>query len=130
MSHSCMSTSNRQEEMSKRSRACDFSTKERTLIKDRDYRCIFCKKGYRMGGANDFNTSIMEIMHYIPRSAGGLGIPQNAAVGCKYHHVMYDNGNEGRHDEMKGIFAEYLNRIYAGWNEKDLVYNKWKYLEG
>ena len=116
---------------SKRARATDLSAKSRKEIMIRDGgRCIFCVAGYHMGKATPLEMELKEIMHYIPRSAGGLGIPQNAAVGCKYHHVMYDNGNEGRHDEMKGIFAGYLSRIYAGWNEKDLVYNKWQYLEG
>ena len=117
-----MSTSTRPEAMSKRSRACDFSAKERTLIKDSDYRCIFCRKGYRMGGANTFNTSIMEIMHYIPRSQGGLGIARNAALGCKYHHMMMDESEHRA--EMRGILRDYLRSMYQDWKEEDLVYHK------
>ena len=122
MSDSWRSVSDRQEAMSKRSRACDFSAKERTLIKDRDYRCIFCRKGYRMGGANDFNTSIMEIMHYIPRSQGGLGIARNGALGCKYHHMMMDESEHRA--EMRGIMKTYLKGMYQDWNEEDLFYHK------
>ena len=108
--------------MSKRSRACDFSTKERTRIKDRDCGCIFCRRRYRMEKANAFNPSIMEIMHYIPRSQGGLGIARNAALGCKYHHMMMDESEHRA--EMRGILREYLRSMYADWNEEDLVYHK------
>ena len=108
--------------MSKRSRACDFSAKERMLIKDRDYRCIFCRRRYRMEKANAFNTSIMEIMHYIPRSQGGLGTARNAALGCKYHHMMMDESEHRK--EMRGIMGDYLHSMYADWNEEDLIYHK------
>lgn len=69
---------------------------------------------------------IKSIMHYIPRSKGGLGIPQNAAVGCQHHHNMMDNGNKGKRGEMLEIFKEYLMRHYTDWNEQDLIYNKWR----
>lgn len=117
-----MSASDRQEAVSKRSRACDFKAKERTLIKERDYGCIFCRKGYRMGGADYYNTSIMEIMHYIPRSQGGLGIAKNAALGCKYHHMMMDES--GHRAEMRGMMRDYLRSMYSDWNEEELVYHK------
>lgn len=108
--------------MGKRSRACDFSAKERALIKDRDYRCIFCRRLYRMEKADAFNTSIMEIMHYIPRSQGGLGIAGNAALGCRYHHMMLDES--GHRAEMREMMKEYLQGMYRDWNEADLVYHK------
>ena len=69
------------------------------------------------------------ICHYIPRSQGGLGIEQNAAVGCIYHHNLMDNGNKGLRPEMMGIMKEYLKRIYPEWNEEALTYSKWKELE-
>lgn len=108
--------------MSKRSRACDFSTKERTLIKARDEGCIFCRWRYRMEKADAFNTSVMEIMHYIPRSQGGLGIARNGAIGCKYHHMMLDNSEHRA--EMKEMFKAYLKGMYRDWDEADLVYHK------
>lgn len=117
-----MNASGRQEALSKRSRACDFSAKERTLIRERDEGCIFCRWRYRMERADAFNTSVMEIMHYIPRSQGGLGIARNAALGCKYHHRMMD---ESVHrTEMREIMREYLQSMYRDWNEADLVYHK------
>lgn len=108
--------------MSKRSRACDFKQKERTLIKNRDCGCIFCRRHYRMEKADAFNTSIMEIMHYIPRSQGGLGIARNAALGCKYHHMMMDESEHRA--EMRGMMRDYLQSMYRDWNEADLVYHK------
>jgi hypothetical protein len=107
---------------SKRTKACDFSAKNREIIKERDRGCLFCRKRYRMERADQYNTSILEIMHYIPRSQGGLGIPQNAAVGCKYHHQMMDEGEHRQ--EMRGIMRMYLMCMYKGWDERDLVYTK------
>ncbi len=107
---------------SKRTKACDFSQKERDRIKERDGGCIFCRMRYRMEKADSYNTSTREIMHYIPRSQGGLGIGRNAAVGCRYHHKMMD---EGEHrDEMRGLMKKYLQSMYRGWDERELVYRK------
>ena len=66
-----------------------------------------------------------DAMHYIPRSRGGLGIPQNGAIGCRYHHQMMDQGSEGRRPEMLGLFAQYLKGLYPEWDESKLIYDKW-----
>lgn len=68
--------------------------------------------------------SILETMHYLPRSQGGLGIAENAALGCKYHHQMLDNGSGGRRAEMLALMAEYLKGFYPDWQETDLRYAK------
>jgi hypothetical protein len=81
--------------------------------------------GYMMEGALPGDLHIIETMHYIPRSRGGLGIARNAALGCKWHHMMLDNGNKGNREEMLNMFADYLKGNYKDWNEKDLIYNKW-----
>lgn len=65
-----------------------------------------------------------EIMHFIPRSQGGLGIKENLAVGCKYHHNMLDNGKDTR-GEMMELFERVLQKHYRDWNKKELVYSKW-----
>lgn len=44
-------------------------------------------------------ATMFSIMHYIPRSKNGLGIPANGAVGCQCHHDMLDNGRQGRRTE-------------------------------
>ncbi len=116
---------------SKQARAREFSPKARKEIIDRDNgECIFCRKGYRMEGAPCFESGIKGIMHYIPRAKNGLGIPENGAVGCQYHHNMMDNGHRGRRGEMLGIFQEYLKGIYPDWDEERLTYSKWDFLEG
>lgn len=111
--------------MSKRSKACEFSAKERKKIHERDNEtCLFCRLGYRMsheaGGE-------LQIMHYLGRgSKGGLGIAENGALGCIYHHQMLDNGLY--HDEMHTLFREYLKSFYTEWNEDSLKYDKWRWL--
>lgn len=65
-------------------------------------------------------------MHYLPRSHGGLGIPQNGAQGCVSHHEMLDNGNKGRREEMLQMFRQYLQDHYQDWSEEALTYSKWK----
>lgn len=116
---------------SKRTKATEFSSKARKTIIERDKgECFFCLLRYHMDGATEFDKKIKDLMHYIPRSSGGLGIPENAAVGCRFHHTMYDNGHQGNHYEMREIFKGYLKSRHPGWDEKKLVFNKWDFLEG
>lgn len=86
----------------------EFSQKARKLIWERDSGCIFCKLGYHMEDVKGCGATMFSIMHYIPRSKNGLGIPANGAVGCQCHHDMLDNGRQGRREEMLGLFAVYL----------------------
>lgn len=111
--------------MSKRSKACEFSKSARDVIKNRDGGCIFCQMGYHMPNKENYDLKIFGIMHYIPRSSGGLGVEQNGAIGCQYHHSMLDNGKEGLRPEMLEMFKEYLKARYAGWDEKKLRYSKY-----
>lgn len=116
--------------MSKQRRAREFSPIERKKIIERDRgKCIFCEIGYRTNKGTWFGKEIKSIMHYIPRSKNGLGIEQNGAVGCQYHHEMLDNGNQGNRKEMLELFREYLEEHYADWEERKLVYSKWRFLE-
>lgn len=115
--------------MQKKARKAEFSEKTRRIIENRDEACIFCKLGYHMEKAMWMDLRTLSIMHYIPRSQNGLGVEQNGALGCHYHHTMLDNGNEGRRQEMLGIFKEYLMQQYDDWNEDDLKYSKWDFLK-
>lgn len=116
---------------SKQARAREFSsTARKEIIKRDNGECIFCQMGYQMEGAQWLEKEVKSIMHYIPRAKNGLGIPQNGAVGCQYHHHMLDNGHRGRREEMLNLFREYLEGFYPDWDEKKLVYNKWDFLEG
>ena len=111
--------------MSRCTRKLEFNPKTRTAIKARDGGCIFCRMDYHVEGALPLDLEVMSLMHYIPRSKLGLGIEQNGAVGCQWHHDMLDNGSKGRRAEMLELFRGYLKRIYPEWNEKSLTYTKW-----
>ena len=115
---------------SKQCRSREFSQKTRKIIAERDGdACIFCQMGYRMEKATITGLSLKSIMHYVPRSANGLGIEQNGAVGCQYHHEMLDNGNGGYREEMLELFKEYLKSFYDDWDKSELVYDKWAFLK-
>lgn len=115
---------------SKQSKMREFSPTERQKIVTRDRgKCIFCERGYKTSNGTWFGKEIKSIMHYIPRSKNGMGIEQNGAVGCQYHHEMLDNGNQGRRKEMLEIFQKYLKSKYPGWNEENLIYSKWAFLK-
>lgn len=100
--------------MSKRSKACDISPKVRAAVKERDGgRCIYC------------GSPAIQIMHFVKRSQGGLGIEQNLACGCIEHHQLQESGDEGANRYLRW----YLSHHYPNWSEKDLVYDKWKWAE-
>lgn len=67
------------------------------------------------------------IMHFVPRSKGGLGIPENGAVGCYYHHNLLDNGNKGKREEMLEVFEKYLKSQYPNWDRELLFFRKWRF---
>lgn len=114
----------------KQTKKREFSLNERKKIYERDNgQCIFCEIRYHMENATWFSLQIDGVMHYIPRSQNGLGIEQNGALGCKYHHQMLDHGSNGRREEMLGIFKRYLQHHYKNWDERKLTYNKWNCFE-
>lgn len=103
--------------MSKMSKACDITPRVRRRVYQRDSkRCILCGTNYPI-----------EVAHYIPRSQCGLGIEQNLVCLCKNCHDEYDNGDkrEEHGEDIRG----YLKAYYKNWNEKDLVYNKYRWLD-
>ena len=107
--------------MSKQARAREFNAASRRIIKERDRnQCIFCQMQYHMEDVTWSGPGSLSIMHYIPRSRGGLGIPQNGAQGCVSHHEMLDNGNKGRREEMLQLFRTYLQDHYPDWSEDAL----------
>ncbi len=115
---------------STQAKARDFSEKARKEIYERDGGCIFCQMGYHMEDIKGLGGTIFSVMHYIPKSRNGLGIAKNGAVGCQIHHDMMDNGRLGRRDEMLELYADYMRQQYEDWDESQLTYNKWAFLEG
>ncbi len=61
-------------------------------------------------------------VHFIPRSHGGLGIPQNGLTLCPACHRRYDQTAHRAQDQAK--FRAYLQSKYDGWNEEELVYRR------
>lgn len=115
--------------MPKYTKLLQFDKKTREAIFERDnYTCIFCKIGYHIQGKNlsllEFN--VFDPMHFIPKSSLGLGVVENGACGCRYHHSLLDNGNKGLREEMLSIFEDYLKSIYPYWEKEKLIYRKWK----
>lgn len=102
-------------------------TKEKIWYRD-GQQCIFCRIGYHIECNDPWLYEMKDIMHYINKSQGGLGIEQNGAVGCRYHHGLLDNGNKGLREEMLEIFKRHLMQQYPEWNEEKLIYNKWDFL--
>ena len=98
---------------SKRTKACEITAKVRQEVEERDkHCCIFCGSPKARGEA-----------HFIRRSQGGLGVPQNILTVCRSCHRELD---EGEFSEMYMDKArEYLRSIYPDWNEDNLVYKKW-----
>lgn len=105
-----------------------FDKNVRQRIYERDNGgCIFCHMGYMNDCTSPMLLEIADIMHYIPKSKMGLGIEQNGAVGCRYHHHMLDNGNKGARQEMLERFEEYLKGIYPDWEKEKLIYRKYDF---
>ena len=92
-------------------------------------QCIFCQMGFHMRCKNNYMYSIYDTMHFVNKSQGGLGVEQNGAIGCRYHHNMLDNGSKGLREQMIDLFRIYLQNLYSDWDENELKYNKWKLLK-
>lgn len=98
-------------------------------IAERDrHECLFCKIKYHMElSRSDMLLNIADVMHYINKSQGGLGIEENGVLGCRFHHSLLDNGKWGLRPEMLAIMREHLMQCYPDWDEKSLVYKKWDF---
>lgn len=110
----------------KRTKSCNFTQEVIQRVLQRDRGCIFCNRGYRPGDINAYDHTIYDVMHYINKSQGGLGIEQNGACGCRYHHNLLDNGNQGIREDMLKIFEKHLKNHYPNWDSDKLVYNKYE----
>ena len=99
---------------SKRAKACDITKKVKDLVWERDgEKCIICGSRYAMPNS-----------HFIRRSQGGLGIPENIVTMCQRCHSMYDQGEYRR--EIEQYTEKYLRNLYPDWDREKLVYKKWE----
>ena len=101
---------------SKRAKATDISQDVKEFVWNRDNRkCICCDTDVSKTCAN---------AHYIKRSQGGLGIPENVVTLCPECHNQEDNGLNTKIYE--NIIRLYLQNYYGdSWNEKKLIYKKY-----
>ena len=108
----------------RRSKATDIPAKVKMEVWERDnHRCIVCKSKIAQPNA-----------HYIRRSKGGLGIPENIVTLCTINinggrgcHDRYDNGSAEDREEIGSEIEAYLSGIYPDWNKENLFYDKWRY---
>ena len=99
----------------RQTKATDISKKVKEIVWKRDKgRCILCHKIVPVECA---------CCHFIPRSLGGLGIPENIYTGCLDCHREQDNGLNTKVYDLK--VESYLKSIYgANWNKEKLIYKK------
>ena len=71
-----------------------------------------------------YSKTILDPMHIVNKSQGGLGVEQNGVVGCRGHHFLLDN-SEFNH-EMRTMAEDYLKILYPGWTRDSVTYNKWQ----
>ena len=113
--------------MSKHTKLLQFDKKTALKIAQRDKECLFCKMAYHMHSTTQLAYQIQDIMHFVNKSDGGLGIEQNGVLGCRYHHSLLDNGNKGLRQEMLEIMERHLKSIYKDWTREALVYKKYSF---
>lgn len=100
----------------RQTKATDISKAVKLAVLDRDGGvCINC-------GA----TGLPEA-HFIGKAQGGLGIEENIVTLCRECHSLYDNSEQ--RGEIRKKLRRYLQSKYDGWNEKDLYYHKYKFVE-
>ena len=100
----------------KQTKATEIPKKVKEKVWKRDkHQCIFCYKQVPVECA---------CCHFIPRSAGGLGIPENIFTACENCLREQDNGlNTKEYDRMA---KKYLKSIYGtSWNIEKLIYKKY-----
>lgn len=100
----------------KQTKATEIPKWVKEIVWERDkHRCIFC---YRLVPLE------CACCHFIPRSAGGLGIPENIYTGCSDCHREQDDGLNIKVYDLK--VENYLKGIYgANWDKSKLIYKKY-----
>lgn len=63
--------------------------------------------------------------HFIPRSQGGLGIPENGLTLCPVCHKRYDQTVHRAED--REFYREYLRSHHDAWDEEKLIYGRHRF---
>ena len=83
---------------SARTKAVDITEKTKEIVHERDnHCCIFCGVSVDQTFAN---------AHIIPRSRGGLGIPENIITACAWCHNDFDQ--TGRRSKMMETVYDHM----------------------
>lgn len=100
----------------RQTKATEIPIKVKQIVWERDkHKCIFCHKQIPIECA---------CCHFIPRSLGGLGIPENIYTGCSDCHIEQDNGLNTKEYDIK--VENHLKGIYgANWDKSKLIYKKY-----
>ena len=99
--------------MHTRTKVCAIPKEVKLIVYERDHeRCIFC-------GAPGLPEA-----HVIPRSHGGLGVPQNIITVCRFCHDKLDNSTDRQ--QMLDVAVAYLKRYYPDISQTDVIYQKWE----
>lgn len=98
---------------SKRAKALSISQETKRIVFHRDGGlCVYCRD---VGNPE---------AHFVPRSKGGLGIPENILTLCRKCHDRFDHGKRYERDGMREYLREYLQSQYPDWDESKLYYHK------
>ena len=109
----------------KLARKTEFTAEARKAIHKRDNEtCVFCAAGYELPEDLAYCQTALQIMHIVPRSQLGMGVEQNGALGCVWHHQMLDNGNRENRKDMLTMLEDRMRRIYPGWTREQVIYKK------
>lgn len=100
----------------RQTKATDIPEEVKKIVWERDnHRCIFCYRYVPLECA---------CCHFIPRSLGGLGIPENIYTGCQDCHREQDNGMNTKEYDKK--VERHLKRKYgSNWSKEKLIYKKY-----
>lgn len=98
--------------MHRQTRATSIPDKVKKEVWARDFcRCVLC--GSHAAGPH---------CHFVRRSQGGLGIPENIWTGCHRCHEAFDS--EATDGPLHQYLRAYLRKLYPGWEERELKYRK------
>lgn len=98
--------------MHRQTKATSISSKTKAAVYARDFRrCVLC---------GSFNAG--PHCHFVRRSQGGLGIPENIWTGCKACHEAFDS--ESTDGPLHNQMRDYFRTLYPDWDERNLKYRK------
>ena len=106
--------------MTERTKALNVSKEVREIVYARDsfgYPPFPCCPTCGEPGRHD-------IAHYIAKSQGGLGIPENLINLCRKCHGLFDHGRPKEREEKKVKIVNYLKSQYPNWTESELKNRK------